>query len=465
VTEVEGEAARARAESDAAGARLVAARSEARRLEEGVGAAGLAALELRLADARRARDEAAAIRDQHHRECVLREADRDRARREVDEATARISHLAGDLARAADELRRAAPAVAALGDDGVAHHVRVLHRGDSFRSTEGVRDKIREVERREVELAAELAGDGSRGVRFLGFAAQFGFAYDAAENRVVDRRDQPVAGILAELERTLEEQCELCGERTRDLMERLVMGSLARDLQAQVEALHRTVREINCLLAGLRFGPTEYQLAVTARAERAELVELVRSVSLLDDESRRAFRGWIEDRLHELRGAEEGTVPEVLDYRTWFDVRIRMRRANAEGIELTRSLRVLGSGGEQGVPNYLIVFALAKLLFDSTGAALRPLLFDEAFYGIDAGRRDQLLRFATGCGLQIAVASPDQDGATPSVTAATTLFVVKDDEGDVHLFPYHYWNRQPAQTSLLDDAAAPPDPRDAVCRT
>jgi len=38
--------------------------------------------------------------------------------------------------------------------------------------------------------------------------------------------------------------------------------------------------------------------------------------------------------------------------------------------------------------------------------ALRLLLFGEAFYGIDAGRRDQLLRFAT---LDPPPAGPDPD--------------------------------------------------------
>ncbi|HUS66348.1 MAG TPA: SbcC/MukB-like Walker B domain-containing protein, partial [Kofleriaceae bacterium] len=428
---------------------------------EGASSAGLAGLEGRLAALRRARDAAATERDRHHREQILREDERERARREADEAAAHAGEIAGRLAEAAAAVRRMLPGLP--DDDAVAHHVRVQQRGDSFRSTEAVRERIQECERREVELCAELSGDGSRGVRYLAFAAQFGFAYDPVDNRLFDRRDQPAAGIMADLDRTLAEQRELSGERTRDLMERLVVGSLARDLQGQVEALHGTVREINRLLAGLRFGSTEYQLVVTPRPERRELVELVRSLSLLDEDSRRGFRGWIEDRLADLRAAEDGVVPEVLDYRAWFDVRIRVRSGGGDGVDLTRPLRLLGSGGEQGVPNYLIVFALAKLLFDSIGAAVRPLLFDEAFYGIDAGRRDQLLRFATECGLQIAVASPDQDGATPAVRNATTLFVVKDDEGDVHLFPYHYWNRSGAQGSLLDEGDKGNAPENAAC--
>jgi hypothetical protein len=108
------------------------------------------------------------------------------------------------------------------------------------------------------------------------------------------------------------------------------------------------------------------------------------------------------------------------------------------------------------------VLALAKLMFDGAGAAVRPLLFDEAFYGIDAGRRDQLLRLATELGLQLFVASPDQDGVTAAVRAATTLFVVKDGNGDVHLAPYHYWSRGRDQPGLFDEPAPASTP--AECR-
>jgi hypothetical protein len=119
------------------------------------------------------------------------------------------------------------------------------------------------------------------------------------------------------------------------------------------------------------------------------------------------------------------------------------------------------------VPNYLLVLALGALMFESGGSKLRPLMFDEAFYGIDAGRRDQLLRFATELGLQILVASPDQDGVTPSVRAATTLFIVKDGHGDVHLAPYHYWHRdaQPQSDLFAAPETGEPAPELAECRT
>jgi hypothetical protein len=348
-------------------------------------------------------------------------------------------------------------------DDALAHHVKVTLRGDSFRSRETLQQRITD-ERRAADAAAdELERDGSRGVRYLAQAARFGFGYDRAANHVEDRRGQPLSGVLAELDRSIAEQRSVVNERTRTLMDTLVMGELARHLQGQVHRLGETIKGINRVLRGLRFGPTEYQFQVTPRPDRGELIELVRRLSILDDDSRRQFRTWIDGHLDELRGAEEG-VPALLDYRRWFEFKLRMSTTDAEGIELTHRLRQVGSGGEQGVPNYLLVLALAKLMFDAAGAGIRPLMFDEAFYGIDAGRRDQLLHLATSLGLQLLVASPDQDGATAAVRAATTLFVVKDADHDVYLAPYHYWRRAPGDQADLF-AAPPPEPDQASCRT
>ncbi|MBI4508093.1 MAG: AAA family ATPase [Deltaproteobacteria bacterium] len=376
-----------------------------------------------------------------------------------------IDQLNSDLRIRGDALRRHLGMP--LDEAALERYVRVQCRGDQFRTLEAIRDRMHEAARAEQSAADELERDGGRGVRNLNYAARFGFTYDRAQNRLEDRRQQPATSVLAQLDRDLNEQHEVVSEKTRELMNKLVMGTLARHLQEQVDRLDRMVRSINRLLDGLRFGTTQYHFSVVPKPDRRELVELVKKVRLLDEDSRVQFRHWIDERLAELRSTGDGDVPELLDYRRWFDYRLRMQSASSEGIELTRELRTLGSGGEQGVPNYLLVLSLAKLMFDNAGARVRPLLFDEAFYGIDAGRRDQLLRFATELGLQLFVASPDQDGVTPAVRHATTLFLVKDESGDVHMAPYHYWNHsRVAQPSLFDVGkpdSAPPD--EASCST
>ena len=356
-------------------------------------------------------------------------------------------------------------ALATADEAALEHYARVTQRGDQFKSVEAIDERLRAAETGEAVLCSKIEGDGSSGVRNLQWAGRFGFSWSPVEGRIEDRRGEPLANVLAHIERDIAEQRQVVNDKTRELMDRLVMGALARELQEHVERLQRTVRDINGLLEPLRFGATRYQFKVTPRADRAELVALVRKMSVLDEESRARFREFVDERLEDIKRLDDDSeVPELLDYRRWFDYRLSMRSARADDTELTRELRALGSGGEQGVPNYLLVLALARLMFDNADARVRPLMFDEAFYGIDAGRRDQLLRFATDLGLQLVVASPDQDGVTPAVRRTTTLFLVKDDQGDVHLAPYHYFNdARVAQRSLLPDRADEPEPSEAMC--
>jgi hypothetical protein len=100
---------------------------------------------------------------------------------------------------------------------------------------------------------------------------------------------------------------------------------------------------------------------------------------------------------------------------------------------------------------------IAHFLFDKDRIRLPVLIFDEAFYGIDAGRRDQILGFASDLELQLFVASPDQDGVKKEIPFSTSIFVLKDANCNVHLYPYH-WNAAPKQLDMLDTSANVPKP-------
>ena len=440
--------AAAAARHDALAARVAELDAEHAALQARLDGAAAQELERRLVRLRRERDRADGELQAAEQALAAAQVAVVEATRRADAHHAEHRRRVAAQADALAELRAqliALGAPQAHGDDGaLATYARVAQRGDSFRSLEAIRAREAEAQRAADAGADELERDGARGVRCLAHASTFGFGYDRAGNQLTDRRGQPAAGVHAALARAIAEQRSVVNEQTRDLMDRLVLGTLAGQLQDQVQRLEDTLRGINAVLAGLRFGASRYQFKIAPRADRAALVALVGRLSILDADSRREFRGWIELHQDELRASADGrdvdAAPRLLDYRRWFDYRLHVQAATADGVELTQRLRQVGSGGEQGVPNYLLVLALAKLMFDAAGAGVRPLLFDEAFYGIDAGRRDELLRLATELGLQLVVASPDQDGVTPAVRVATTLFVIKDAAGDVHLAPYHFRN-------------------------
>ena len=116
---------------------------------------------------------------------------------------------------------------------------------------------------------------------------------------------------------------------------------------------------------------------------------------------------------------------------------------------MDRRNKSIGSGGEQAVPNYLLILTIAHFMYRGKNTRVHSLLFDEAFYGIDAGRRDQILGFATDLGLQLFIASPDQDGVRQEVRHSTTLLVKKDVNHDIHLYPFHWRNPANRQMDLF----------------
>lgn len=473
----EAEAAEAHLEREAA--RVTELREEQRQarevaeaLQAKADAMDLAEIERRIAELRERARQLRAESDAAQAAVGARQSELAAERERLAAAEARTPELEARVAAGAAELR--ALVDEPLDDDeALRDYVYVRQRGRQFQSLEAIAERRRASERAEAARVAELQGDGGQGVRNLQYAGRFGLTFDERTATVEDRRRQPLANVRADLERTLEEQRTVVNDKTRALMDQLVMRTLVQELQGQLERLRTTIRDINRLLEGLRFGRTRYRFKVAPAKERRELVELVSKVNLLDEASQERFKAFVTDRLDELSEVRDGEIPELLDYRRWHTYGLTMKTlvegevvGEAEGdaptagsgdVELSQTLRRVGSGGEQGVPNYLLVLALASLVFRSSRARLTPLLFDEAFYGIDAGRREELLRFATELGLQLVVASPDQDGATPAAQRATTLFLVKDPYGDVHLAPYHYW--QKAQTGLFD---APPDDAEAV---
>ncbi len=66
------------------------------------------------------------------------------------------------------------------------------------------------------------------------------------------------------------------------------------------------------------------------------------------------------------------------------------------------------------------------------------------------------MSFANDLELQLFVASPDQDGVKKELPRTTSLFVVKDEKFDVHL--YHYTQDITAKQGDLFSAPVPDAP-------
>jgi DNA repair exonuclease SbcCD ATPase subunit len=285
----------------------------------------------------------------------------------------------------------------------------------------------------------------------------FAFVYDEAANELTDRRARTLTEVLAGTAQELCEQETLINERTVTLFRQIVMHSLVEALQFRVRRLNDMTRRIARLLKTRTFGNNRYAFQAQPQEPFRKIHDLVLNYSSLDPATAEAdLRHFIEDHAQDITNTEVGEIPEILDYRNWFRYELKVMTDKEDGIVMDRRVKSVGSGGEQAVPNYLLILTIAHFLYDDANIHLPVLLFDEAFYGIDAGRRDQLLAFTSDLGLQLFVASPDQDGVKREIPHSTSVLVVKDAQYNVHLYDFH-WTSGPKEQNFLEPAtlAAP----------
>ena len=281
----------------------------------------------------------------------------------------------------------------------------------------------------------------------------FGFIYDQPGNKLTDRRGSGIDDVMTETEREFADQSSIITDETRRLFKQIVMDELIGALQKSVMRLRDMERNIAGKLRKRTFGNNRYAFTISPAEGYGAIIDLVRDYRSLDPgETEAELEEFFKRHFDEILATEVGEIPAMLDYRNWFRYELKILTADSGGQIIDRRVKGLGSGGEQAVPNYLLILMIANFLYDREKIRLPALIFDEAFYGIDAARRDQILAFATDLDLQLLVASPDQDGVKKEIPLSTSVLVVKDADFDVHLYAVH-WNRNPRQQDLLDPDA------------
>ena len=286
----------------------------------------------------------------------------------------------------------------------------------------------------------------------------YAFSFDRAANRIVDRRGVSLAEVLADETRRLDELKGVLDKKSREVFEQIFMGEVMRRLYLDLMRITDLTGRIQRQLAGRKFGSNRYAFSLSPIPEYEGFVRLVRKGYALDSGGDKdELRDYLEQHRDEILNADIDTVPDIFDYRKWFRFELKVVTENEEGRVIDRKVKSMGSGGEQAVPNYLLILTVAEFLFHGGDGVEPPktalLLFDEAFYGIDAARRDQLLAFADALGLQLFVSSPDQDGVKREIKHSVSLIVVKDENLDVHLTPV-VWRNVASQGDLLSAAAS-----------
>lgn len=409
-------------------------------VKERLAAKGLDDLEDRVDQVQKRRNAAAQAYDQAdgkrqelNKAIALRE-------RDVQDAKDNLSRLTAQLGTLGDTLRaRVAPEH--VGN--LEHYVLEVKQGRRFTDRDNITQRRREEERAQIGAAQRILG--TDGIQHAEYGGLFGLSYDEGANRVIDRKGAPLDQLLAGFSAQLTEQEALLSAERRKLFEEVILGELARSLQFQISSLEETVKEVNAQLQTRVFGQkTRYRIRMGIRKEHLRFVTSLKRLAGFDQSSRDEFEAELNERL-KLLPHDGGPLPPAFDYRHWFEFQLKMTTHTEEGVLLEPRVARLGSGGEQAVPKYLIILAMAAVLFKMSDSKIRALLFDEAFYGIDQARREELLRLASELDLQLVVASPDQAGDREAYRKATTVFLVKDADNEVHTVVSHFWLDPPLE--------------------
>ncbi len=319
------------------------------------------------------------------------------------------------------------------------HFVYVTSRGQQIKS-ENLDGNLRGAE-------SDLAAKRQNIVNRLQFDTALGrisqFAFNEESFSICNAAGKSLQVIRAEMQEKYDESSGILQKENRELFEKLIINDTVRRLCKEEEALKKTIESMNRLLGDLQFGNTTYRFRTQLREEFKEFRGLVHKVSDNDHETREQLKNYFEAH-RSLLVREGDNIPDFLDYRKWHDVELQASTGGGKGVTLDRNRISMGSGGEQSVPNYILLLSLAKVHLDHTGSRIRLILMDEAFYGIDSQRREQLLNFADMIDIGLIVAHPDLDGVTESLANSTTLLVEKTVEGDVYLGQFDFTRKTPA---------------------
>jgi len=381
-------------------------------------------------------------------------------KRDVHLIEASIRDMEQDLGQRREELRdlemRVREICEGIGD--VTDHVAERFKRLKLDHPEQIVAETAKRHDREVEARAVLRARMSE----PSLGAAFSFVYEEEKNLLVDRRSRTIDELLTFQRKTIEDQRQVINEKTFHLFKEIIMRELVNELRKMVFELEDIKNKINDLLEKRRFGNCLYRFSLTPRKQYRHLVDIIASLDLIRSEPEKELRAFFEDHKEEIINTEAGEIPDLLDYRNWYLFEMQVTVLTEDGAEkdriaMTRRVKSIGSGGEQAVPNYLLILAIAHFLYSGSKVRLETLLFDEAFYGIDAGRRDQLLGFAGDLGLQLFVASPDQDGVKREIDYSTTVLIVKDANYDVHTYKFDWKNPEvPAQVDLFEEKKETP---------
>ena len=434
--------------------RLTAAQRELELLENSVGAAEqeIVAMEAdaknRLDEAERRLPHARSARGAAHDSRLTAEHDRDRFIEEL--AQQERSVVAGGAA-----LRRplglpGLPLAAGLtGVDSLLDHYDVAQDGD-------VRARVAALRALAEAVAAMLGPAGSdvsgsliikRGEELRDGLAG-GYDAEGAEDDSIKRyalRDDTgvhdVAVVGERIRSAAEAARNRLSAREQEVFETYLLGELGDHLSRQVLAAQHLVAGMNDTLDQVRSSHgigvrLQWELPRDGEADIRAAVTLLRQPSALRTRDQSGqLRDALRRRIEEARRADPSAgyavhLRAALDYREWFEFKVKVTEAAHPDRERVLSRRTALSQGEMRVVAYLVLFAAAAAHFTSVAAsapqAPRLILLDDAFAKVDEPTHGRLLGLLVDLDLDFIITSERLWGCFPAVPSLHIYECLRD---------------------------------------
>jgi uncharacterized protein (TIGR02680 family) len=229
-----------------------------------------------------------------------------------------------------------------------------------------------------------------------------------------------VAVVGERIRSAAEAAADRLSAREQEVFETYLLGELGDHLSRQVLAARNLVTTMSDTLEQVRSSHgigvrLEWDLPRDGDADVRAAVTLLRQASAARarDQSaqlRDALRGRIEDaRRADPSAGYAVHLRTALDYRDWFEFRVKVTEAAHPDRERMLSHRTALSQGEMRVVSYLVLFATAAAHFTSVAAsapqAPRLILLDDAFAKVDEPTHGRLLGLLVDLDLDFVITS------------------------------------------------------------
>ena len=261
----------------------------------------------------------------------------------------------------------------------------------------------------------------------------YGFGGMEKDNHLYDE-------LLERCQNNFEPKFKAEFDRQYNLVYRMLRENVIATIHGEIRAAKRHRREINAMLAKIRFSDSIYQIDILpADDENRQFYEMLTAPELDMRASDSGLEGQIsfgEDEFYQkyetqirrltdkfmppreadqaARAAHKRDMEKYADYRTYLKFSMYEQAEDEKGNirkNYVDDMAGRDSGGEGQNPKYVALLAGFAMLYMQQGSRdskIRLVLLDEAFSKMDKERSEVCLHYARQLGLQLVVCVPDE---------------------------------------------------------